>query len=624
MIVKMFKSNKQPIKRAFNYLLNQRVNDNTAKLLKGNRELAESLEKLSTAKTKYFSGVLSFAEREKRFTEEEKMEIIEAFEKTFCPDDYLRERLNFTWIQHTDKKRLELNFVVNSTFRNDPDKLLKDKKEFYHWHKPQIKRFDAFRDFIDAKYGLASVHDNGSQHIFTMPDYQIKSRDDVETLVEMVLRANMKSNSKLIASRSELIAGMKKFNINVSRETKGSISVLPEGSKKPIRIKIPENADVSVFDEMREKIKEKYNDSNSVEAKTKAESKQKYQQRSLSLLERLNNEYKERLQNDYYINAAAATSSTTKTQPSNQVHIGRDRQYTQSNATADQQQQLHTDREAGIEGLDDVNVQFGIERSSKELGSLFQRIVEQEIFEQPANAVEYVAGIYVDLARRNQNNLSRSNELSKSVGRFSRMVERERLVAEEKEEEKDIENIVKNEATDKKEAFRAAIDELKKEYYENKNELNLKSKDLRKQIYSNKRRFEYVKKIVDDINKEIKELKMNFPSSTTSPDKPVDQMSESEFRDWFMQNQLQSSKEAQEKYFQYALKLQKLEATLRKREDELVELAEVIEYQETELNSLKTQKNLMRIEFIKNCQKTYEDKFKSGFTRKQAYEYRPY
>ena len=618
----MFKSNKQPIKRAFNYLLNQRVNDNTAKLLKGNRELAESLEKLSTAKTKYFSGVLSFAEREKHFTEEEKMEIIEAFEKTFCPDDYLRERLNFTWIQHTDKKRLELNFVVNSTFRNDPDKLLKDKKEFYHWHKPQIKRFDAFRDFIDAKYGLASVHENGSQHIFTVPDYQIKSRDDVETLVEMVLRANMKSNSKLIESRSELISEMRKFRMNVSREVKGSISVLPEGSKKPIRIKIPENADALIFDEMRKKIKEKYNDSNSVEAKAKAESKQKHQQRSLSLLERLNNEYKERLQNDYYYtNARATSSTTTKAQPGNQVHIGRDRQYTQSNAAATAT--ISVDRKAGIEGLDDINVQFGLERNSKELGSLFQRIVEQEIFEQPANAVEYVAGIYVDLARRNQNNLSRSNELSKSVGRFSRMVERERLVAEEKEEEKDIENIVKNEVTDRKEAFRAAIEELKKEYYENKDELNLKNKDLRKQLYSNKRRFEYVKKVVEDIKKEIKELKMNFPSSTTSG-KPVDQMSESEFRDWLMQNQLQNSKEAQDKYFQYAWKLQKLQANLRKREDELVELAEVITYQETELNSLKTQKNLMRIEFIKNCQKTYEDKFKSGFTRKQAYEYRPY
>ena len=620
----MFKSNKQPIKRAFNYLLNQRVNNGTAKLLKGNRELAESLELKSKAKTKYFSGVLAFKEKEKRFTEEEKMQIIEEFERAFCPDDYLRECLNFTWIQHTDKKGLELNFVVNSTFRNDPDKLLKDKKEFYHWHRPQIKRFDAFRDFIDAKYGLASVHDNGSQHIFTMPDYQIKSRDDVETLVEMVLRANMKSNSKLIESRSELIDGMKKFNINVSRETKGSISVLPEGSKKPIRIKIPENADASVFDEMREKIKEKYDGSSSIAAETK----QKHQQRSLSLLERYNNKYKERLQNDYYINAAATSSTTTKTQPGNQVHIGRDRQYTQSNAAATAT--ISVDRKAGIEGLDDINVQFGLERNSKELGRLFQRIVEQEIFEQPANAVEYVtgiygdvAGIYGDLARRNKNDLSRSNELSKSVGRFSRMVERERLVAEEKEEEKDIENIMKDEATDKKEAFKVAIDELKKEYYENKNELNLKSKDLGKQLYSNKRRFEYVNKIVDDINKEIKELKMNFPSSTTS-DKPVDQMSESEFRDWFMQNQLQSSKEAQEKYFQYALKLQKLQATLRKREDELVELAEMIEYQETELNSFKTQKNLMRIEFIKNCQKTYKDKFKSEFTRKQAYEYRPY
>lgn len=616
----MFKSNKQPIKRAFNYLLNQRVNDNTAKLLKGNRELAESLEKLSTAKTKYFSGVLSFAEREKHFTEEEKMEIIEAFERTFCPDDYLRERLNFTWIQHTDKKRLELNFVVNSTLRNDPDKLLKNKKEFYHWHKPQIKRFDAFRDFIDAKYGLASVHDNGSQHIFTVPDYQIKSRDDIESSIEMVLLANMKSNSKLIESRSELVAGMKKFRMNVSREVKGSISVLPEGSKKPIRIKIPENADASVFDEMRKKIKEKYDGSNSVAVETK----QKHQQRSSSLLERYNNEYKERLQNDYYTNARATSSTTTKAQPGNQVHIGRDRQYTQSNATADQQQQLHTDRERGIERFDDANVPAIIERSSKELGRLFQRIVEQEIFEQPSNAVEYVAGIYGDLARRNKNNLSRSNELSKSVGRISRMVGRERLVAEEKAEEKDIENIVKNEATDKKEAFMAAIDELKKEYDENKNELNLKSKNLGKQLYSNKRRFEYVKKVVEDIKKEIKELKMNFPSSTAFPDKPASEMSESEFRDWMIRNQLQSSKEAQEKYFQYALKLQKLQATLRKREDELVELDEVIEYQETELNSFKTQKNLMRIEFIKNCQKTYEDKFKSEFTRKQAYEYRPY
>lgn len=612
----MFKSNKQPIKRAFNYLLNQRVNDNTAKLLKGNRELAESLEKLSTAKTKYFSGVLSFAEREKHFTEEEKMEIIEAFERTFCPDDYLRERLNFTWIQHTDKKRLELNFVVNSTLRNDPDKLLKNKKEFYHWHKPQIKRFDAFRDFIDAKYGLASVHDNGSQHIFTVPDYQIKSRDDIESSIEMVLLANMKSNSKLIESRSELVAGMKKFRMNVSREVKGSISVLPEGSKKPIRIKIPENADASVFDEMRKKIKEKYDGSNSVAVETK----QKHQQRSSSLLERYNNEYKERLQNEYYRNTNSAAATTAK--HSHQKYLERNRPNAASNAAATAT--ISVDRKAGIEGLDDINVQFGLERSSKELGRLLQKITERQIAGFAAESIEQTQRICGAIARENENDESGNHRLSDSVGRLNRVVAERRDLEEEKELGEHIENIVKNEVTDRKEAFRAAIDELKKEYYENKNELNFKNKDLRKQLYSNKRRFEYVNKIVDDINKEIKELKMNFPSSTTFPDKPVDQMSESEFRDWMIQNQLQSSKESQEKYFQFVLKLQKLQATLRKREDELVELAEVIEYQETELNSFKTQKNLIRIEFIKNCQKTYEDKFKSEFTRKQAYEYRPY
>ena len=544
------------------------------------------------------------------------MEIIEAFERTFCPDDYLRERLNFTWIQHTDKKRLELNFVVNSTFRNDPDKLLKDKKEFYHWHKPQIKRFDAFRDFIDAKYGLASVHDNGSQHIFTMPDYQIKSRDDVETLVEMVLRANMKSNSKLIESRSELIAGMKKFHMNVSREVKGSISVLPEGSKKPIRIKISENADASVFDEMRKKIKEKYDGSNSVAAETK----QKHQQRSSSLLERYNNEYKERLQNEYYRNTNSAAATTAK--HSHQKYLERNRPNAASNAAATAT--ISVDRKAGIEGLDDINVQFGLERSSKELGRLLKKITERQIAGFAAESIEQTQRICGAIARENGNDESGNHRLSDSVGRLNRVVAERRDLEEEKELGEHIENIVKNEVTDRKEAFRAAIDELKKEYYENKNELNFKNKDLRKQLYSNKRRFEYVNKIVDDINKEIKELKMNFPSSTTTPNKPVDQMSESEFRDWLIQNQLQSSKEAQEKYFQYSLKLQKLQATLRKREDELIELTEVIEYQETELNSLKTQKNLMRIEFIKNCQKTYEDKFKSGFARKQAYEYRPY
>ena len=616
MIVKMFKSNKQPIKKAFNYLLNQRVNNGTAKLLKGNRELAESLELKSKAKTKYFSGVLAFKEKEKRFTEEEKMQIIEEFERAFCPDDYLRECLNFTWIQHTDKKGLELNFVVNSTFRNDPDKLLKDKKEFYHWHKPQIKRFDAFRDFIDAKYGLASVHENGSQHIFTMPDYQIKSRDDVETLVEMVLRANMKSNSKLIESRSELIAGMKKFHMNVSREVKGSISVLPEGSKKPIRIKISENADASVFDEMRKKIKEKYDGSNSVAAETK----QKHQQRSSSLLERYNNEYKERLQNEYYRNTNSAAATTAK--HSHQKYLERNRPNAASNAAATAT--ISVDRKAGIEGLDDINVQFGLERSSKELGRLLKKITERQIAGFAAESIEQTQRICGAIARENGNDESGNHRLSDSVGRLNRVVAERRDLEEEKELGEHIENIVKNEVTDRKEAFRAAIDELKKEYYENKNELNFKNKDLRKQLYSNKRRFEYVNKIVDDINKEIKELKMNFPSSTTTPNKPVDQMSESEFRDWLIQNQLQSSKEAQEKYFQYSLKLQKLQATLRKREDELIELAEVIEYQETELNSFKTQKNLMLIEFIKNCQKTYEDKFKSGFTRKQVYEYRPY
>ena len=49
--------------------------------------------------------------KKKELSEEVKLEIIEEFERAFLPyfqDD--RSRYNITWIEHSDKDRVELNF----------------------------------------------------------------------------------------------------------------------------------------------------------------------------------------------------------------------------------------------------------------------------------------------------------------------------------------------------------------------------------------------------------------------------------------------------------------------------------------------------------------------------------
>ena len=116
MIVKFFKSNKQPIQNAFAYFLNERVESNTARLLSGSLGLAEMLAENHRSSVKYFSGCLSFKEPPEHFSEQDKYEIMDEFMQAIMPNQEIRERINWTWIEHTDKGRLELNFVVNTRF----------------------------------------------------------------------------------------------------------------------------------------------------------------------------------------------------------------------------------------------------------------------------------------------------------------------------------------------------------------------------------------------------------------------------------------------------------------------------------------------------------------------------
>ncbi|MBV5292434.1 MAG: hypothetical protein JZU58_08765 [Curvibacter lanceolatus] len=122
MIIKIFKQGTKDGTDHINYLFNEEKHEGyKPQVVKGLRFLTKSICNSITNKNKFVSGVLSFDEGQ-NLTEEKQLRLIEMFETTFAPFED-RTRVNFLWVRHFDKGRLELHFI---TPRID----LKSKKAF--------------------------------------------------------------------------------------------------------------------------------------------------------------------------------------------------------------------------------------------------------------------------------------------------------------------------------------------------------------------------------------------------------------------------------------------------------------------------------------------------------------
>ena len=92
-------------------------------------------------------GCLSF--EEPNLPKEKKEEIIERFEKTLFAG-LEEDQYNITWIEHTDKNRLELNFFI-------PNVELKTEKRLQpYFDKADRPLTDNFKKVINYEYGLTN------------------------------------------------------------------------------------------------------------------------------------------------------------------------------------------------------------------------------------------------------------------------------------------------------------------------------------------------------------------------------------------------------------------------------------------------------------------------------------
>lgn len=218
MLVKFFENKKGGGVGSVYYLLNNRVQEGTARLLRGDKWLTLSLINAIEFKHKVTFGSLNFTE--KNLPDNIKTDIMDRFEKMLLAGLERDKNYNILWVEHTDKENLELNFVI-------PRIELQSLKALTpYYHKADLSRVDTFKEIINLEYDLSDPNDpaRGSRISGSRKKKELfKSIQELDEIVqEQVLNGRLNS-------RDEIIAYLRENGVEVPKVSQEYISIkLPE------------------------------------------------------------------------------------------------------------------------------------------------------------------------------------------------------------------------------------------------------------------------------------------------------------------------------------------------------------------------------------------------------------
>lgn len=205
--------------------LEREITREGATLLAGDIDLTQQL--INEAKERFShshtSGVLSFEEA--NIPESEKLAIMESFEKCLLPgleaDEY-----NILWVEHTDKGRLELNWVV-PRIHTATDAHLQP-----YYDPVDRPRHKAWQEMINAKYGYSSPDEPEKRQTTTKTFRLPQEKAAIVAAIDELVTANAPKDREAVIELLNSVEG-----IEVVRQVKKSISIKAEGMGQNIRLK---------------------------------------------------------------------------------------------------------------------------------------------------------------------------------------------------------------------------------------------------------------------------------------------------------------------------------------------------------------------------------------------------
>jgi hypothetical protein len=195
-------------------------------VLRGNKDFTLSIIKSLTTKKRYKAGCLSF--EEENLSVQDKEEIMDLFEEVIFPGMHPEDR-NVCWVEHTDKGRLELNFVIPRVF-------LKTGKAFNpYYHKKDQQRFSAFRDYINLKYGLSNPMDPAKKQVLKLSTFlEYNKKQKIEKLNDYLVGL-IETNT--IKDREGIIQEVKALGFEITRQGSDYLSIKEPNGAKAIKLK---------------------------------------------------------------------------------------------------------------------------------------------------------------------------------------------------------------------------------------------------------------------------------------------------------------------------------------------------------------------------------------------------
>ena len=171
---------------------------------------------------------MSFEEKHDFLDEEQKLKIIKDFERALL-GDYMLERTNVLWVEHSDKNgRLELNFLIPKIDMST-GKSFNPYLALFDQH-----RIDLIKRMINDEYSLSSPDDPAREQTISASKKNIGHYQNLEEL-DKKLHELVKEG--YIKNRDHMIELLNQSGIEVTRSTKKSITVMLPNQKTKNRLK---------------------------------------------------------------------------------------------------------------------------------------------------------------------------------------------------------------------------------------------------------------------------------------------------------------------------------------------------------------------------------------------------
>lgn len=225
MVVKFFSNKKGGSVKALDYLLNHREKDGTARVLVGDEQLTRNIINSISFKHKVCVGCLSF--EEENIDEDLKYKIMNDFIKHLLPS-LESDQYNILVVEHLDKGRLELNFVIPKI------ELTRKIALNPFFYKQDLSRVDTWQNLTNLTYGFTNPKDPAKQRTLQGASKKISLQKDYEEL-DVTLHELVKSGQ--IKNRDQMIELLNQNAIFVNRIGSEYISIKLPDSKKARRYK---------------------------------------------------------------------------------------------------------------------------------------------------------------------------------------------------------------------------------------------------------------------------------------------------------------------------------------------------------------------------------------------------